>query len=363
MKSGVNFIKGNKYAKVEILFFVVLTFLIPIISDFEYAFYEEPTWFYNGSYSTSIIRRLVWGSFRIIPYYLFYKLAIERILINKKYFTFLVWFVLFVSFLSLYGQFMYNCISLMWFLPNEILAETNKVLNKPYVFHFNINYMLKEMILMSGLAYFINYRQQEIKISALKASQLQTDLDNLKLQIQPHFFFNTLNNIYALALQKSDNTAPIVAKLAQMMRYVLYETVHTKVMLKKEIEFLENYIAVQSIRCDNRYRIEFDTQGIDNTTYIEPLLLLPYIENAFKHSTDQEKGDGFIEMVVCLNNNELTLTTFNKKSSANIQNNGLGMKNTLKRLDLLYPNNYSIHIQDADDHYKLTLTIFLSKHD
>jgi sensor histidine kinase YesM len=363
MNNSVDFIQGNKYYKTELLFFIGLCFLIPILSDLEYAYYQEPTHFYNGSYPVSIIRRLIWGSFRIIPYYLFYKLAIEGILIKKRYYTFIVWFIAFVSFLDLYGRFMYNCISLMWFLPDEILRETNKVLKKPYTFHFNINYMLKEMVLMSGLAYFINYREQEAKISALKALQIQSDLDNLKLQIQPHFFFNTLNNIYSLALQNSLHTAPMVAKLAEMMRYVLYETLHNKVALKKEVAFLQNYISVQSIRYDELYTISFDTQGIDETAQIEPLLLLPFIENTFKHGLETELENGFIEMVICLNGNELTLTTCNKKSNNTKQKKGIGIENTQKRLSLLYPNKHSIFIEDNNNLYKLTLTIFLSSHD
>lgn len=360
MAANIDFVKGNKYFKIELLFFIVIIFLIPILSDLEYAFYEQPSQLSSGAYPTSIIRRLVWGAFKIVVYILFYKIAIQQYLIQKKYLLFSIYFVLFVSFLDFYYLFMYKCISLMPFLPEMMINESNRFLNRPYTFHFNLNYMLKEMIVMSGLAYFINYREQEIRINTMKSLQLQSELSNLKLQIQPHFFFNTLNNIYALALHNSANTAPMVAKLAEMMRYILYDTVNTKVLLKKEVEFLENYVTVQSIRCHNKFRIEFDTQGINDTTYIEPLLLLPYIENTFKHSTDQEKGDGFIEIVICLNNNELTLTTFNNKSNINSTRKGIGMENTQKRLNLLYPNKHSIRIEDGENQYKLSLTVFLS---
>lgn len=360
MAANTNLIKDNKYLKIELIFFIVITFLIPILSDLEYAFYEQPSKFSNSAYPISVIRRLVWGAFRIIPYILFYKLVIQQSLIQKKYLLFSIYFVLFVSFLDFYHLFMYKCISYMHFLPADLIKESNRNLSRPYIFHFNLNYMLREMIIMSGLAYFINYREQEIKINSLNALQLQSELSNLKLQIQPHFFFNTLNNIYALALHNSVNTAPMVAKLAEMMRYVLYDTVNAKVLLKKEVEFLKNYVALQSIRCNTEYRIDFDTQGINDTTYIEPLLLLQYIENAFKHSTDQEKGDGFIEIVICLNNNELTLFTCNKKSNINNESNGIGMGNTKKRLNLLYPDNHSIKIDNNANQYKLTLTIFLS---
>jgi sensor histidine kinase YesM len=365
MDWNVNFIKGNKYFKLEIIFFVSLTFLIPIMSDLEYDIYEQPEHFNDGSYPTSIVRRIVWGSFRIIPYYLFYKLAIEGLLIPKKYLLFVLSFVFFVSFLDFHRMFMYKSISLMEFLPSELIRESKLVLNKPYVFHFNLNYMLKEMVLMGGLAYFINYREQQIKINSLKAMQLQSELNNLKLQLQPHFFFNTLNNIYSLALQNSENTAPMVARLSEMMRYVLYEAKNDKVLLKKEVDFLQNYIAVQMVRYDNRFKINFDTQGINDLALIEPLLLLPYIENTFKHGLEGEMGSGFIEIIVCLNENELTVSTFNKKPPVEKKinsNKGIGMENTQKRLKLLYPGKHTVKIEESSKQYKLTLSIILEGH-
>ncbi len=366
MELNSHFIKGNKYFRFEVAFFVFLIFLIPFLSDLEYNYYEQPDNFINGSYPTSIIRRLVWGCFRIVPYYLFYKLAIERLLIRKKYLLFILWFVLFVSFLDVYRIFMYTCITLMGFLPVEIINESKAVMERPYTFHFNLNYMLKEMVLMSGLAYFIHYKDQQEKMASLTALQLQSELNNLKLQLQPHFFFNTLNNIYSLALHKSDNTAPMIARLSDMMRYVLYETRKDKVSLEKEVAFLQNYVTVQAVRYDKRFAIHFDTQGIHPSALIEPLLLLPIIENTFKHGLEREVDDGFVDIVICLNETELTLTTANKKPvHTNITNHthGIGMENSRKRLALLYPDKHTITIEERDQVYKLTLTIFLASHD
>lgn len=366
MELSKQFMKGNKYFKSEVAFFAFVTFLIPVLSDLEYAFYEHPDSFNDGSYPASIIRRIVWGCFRIVPYYLFYKLAIEKLLIPKKYLLFILWFVLFVSFLDIYTIFMHKCISLMYFLPDELSNESKVVVNKPYSFHFNLNYMLKEMVVMCGLAYFIHYKEQQEKMTSLKAMQLQSELNNLKHQLQPHFFFNTLNNIYSLALYKSENTAPMVARLSEMMRYVLYETKNDQVSLEKEVAFLQNYISVQAVRYDNRFVIHFDTQGIHSSALIEPLLLLPYIENTFKHGLEGEVDDGFINIVICLSENELTLRTMNKKSGNAVKTagtSGIGMENTRKRLALLYPGRHTITIEDQELIYKLTLTILLTNHD
>jgi len=366
MELSKQFMKGNKNFKFEVAFFIFLTFLTPLISDLEYAFYEHPDSFNDGSYPASIIRRIVWGCFRIVPYYLFYKFAIERLLIPKKYLLFILSFFLFVSFLDIYSRFMYKCISLMYFLPAELITESKAVVNKTYSFHFNLNYMLKEMVLMCGLAYFIHYKEQQEKMASLKAMQLQSELNNLKHQLQPHFFFNTLNNIYSLALHQSENTAPMVARLSEMMRYVLYETKNDQVSLEKEVAFLQNYISVQAVRYDNRFAIHFDTQGIHPAALIEPLLLLPYIENTFKHGLEGEVDNGFVDIVICLNENELTLRTINKKSvnaARNGSTSGIGMENTRKRLALLYPGRHAITIEDNELIYKLTLTILLTSHD
>lgn len=352
----------NKYAKIEWAFFIFIGIIVPLISDLEYSLNEEPHQFQDNFYQINIIRRLVWGVYRTIPYYLFYKLAIQRFLVRKKYLYFFLSALAFIVVLEVYTvDVMYWSISKFSFLPDEMVKEAAKWRKRGHL-HFTVSYLSLQVLQMIALAYYIHYDKQEKQIRELKQLQTETDLQYLKTQLQPHFFFNTLNNIYSLALQQSQQTAPMVAKLSSLMRYVLYEAAQPKLPLRDEIAFIGNYIDIQSVRYNEKINIRFDTQGITDTALIEPLLLLPFIENAFKHGLEEEQGAGFIEIVVYLNDGELTLSVKNSKAGNNEEQpagGGIGIENARKRLALLYPGKHSLHVEDTDESYTVILTVWI----
>ncbi|AXY72864.1 histidine kinase [Paraflavitalea soli] len=358
---------SDKYARIEWAFFIFIWFISPLLTDLEYGFNEEPKQLQWSYFQVNIIRRLVWGFFTVIPYYLYYKLAIQPLLIKKRYGYFLLSVLLFVAVRELYTVYiMYGSIARLSFLPIEMITEAQKVLKLKGRFHFGINYLVFQLLIMIALAYFIHLDKQEKQIRQLKQLQAETDLQYLRSQLQPHFFFNTLNNIYALALQQSQLTAPLVAKLSDMMRYVLYKTTQPKQPLTHEIHFLSNYVDVQSVRYHDKTAIRFDTQGITDQALIEPLLLLPYIENAFKHGIE-EVHTGFIEVIICLNDQELTLSVKNSKAAGatdqslpNSHGNGIGLDNTQKRLSILYPGRHSVQVKETNETYEVLLTIILN---
>lgn len=354
----------NRYAKIETGFFLFVSIIVPLLSDLEYSLKEAPTELEGDFYPVNIIRRLVWGIHHIIPFYLFYKLAIQQLLIKRRY----AWFTLsclgFMVFLEWYTVYVeYWTISKATFLPPEIVADATRWMHTKQFLHFTVSYLLVQLLELAALGYYIHYDQQEKQLQELKRIQVENDLQQLKAQLQPHFFFNTLNNIYSLALQRSDLTAPLVARLSDMMRYVLYNTGELKVSLEKETEFLANYVAVQSVRFNKNISISFDTQGIDSHAMIAPLLLLPFIENAFKHGVEEEAGTGFIEIIICLANEELTLSVSNSKS-VNARSGdvaaGIGIANTEKRLQLLYPGKYTLDTQQDASAYSVILSLNLN---
>jgi sensor histidine kinase YesM len=345
----------NRYAKIETGFFLFVSIIVPLLSDLEYSLKEAPTELAGNFYRVNIIRRLVWGIHHIIPFYLFYKLAIQQLLIKKRYAWFLLSCIVFILFLEWYTVYVeYGTISKSTFLPPEIVAEATKWMHTKQLLHFTVSYLVVQLIEPVALGYYIHYDQQEKQLQELKRIQAENDLQQLKAQLQPHFFFNTLNNIYSLALQRSALTAPLVARLSDMMRYVLYDTENLKVPLEKETIFLANYVAVQSVRYHKNITINFDTQGIESLTMIAPLLLLPFVENAFKHGVEEEAGSGFIEIIICLAKDELTLSVSNSKPIKTKTDDvaaGIGIANTEKRLQLLYPGKYTLDIrQDASTH-------------
>jgi LytS/YehU family sensor histidine kinase len=198
----------------------------------------------------------------------------------------------------------------------------------------------------------------------LKRQQIESELNYLKVQLQPHFFFNTLNNIYALTLQRSDKAAPLVAKHAEMMRHILYESSRERVTLQKEVAFLKNYVDVEAMRYSDKIDICFETQGIGENAYIEPLLLLPFIENTFKHGIREETGGGFISIIISLVESELFVEIRNSKPLINkTGSKGIGLRNAVRRLDILYPGRYTIDIVDKDNSYEVRLSLRLTGHD
>ncbi|NII26581.1 histidine kinase [Pseudoflavitalea sp. X16] len=353
----------DKYARIEWIFFICLCIIIPMGSDLEYTFNEDPSGFHRNYLQENIIRRIVWGFYSIIPYYLFYKLAIQQFLVKRKYGYFLLSVLLFIVSYELYKVYvMYWSISKLSFLPADMVEEASRWMKQKGL-HFSIHYLLLQFLEMAALAYFIHYDKQQKQIRQLKQLQTEADLQYLQSQLHPHFFFNTLNNIYALALQQSQLTAPLVARLSEMMRYVLYEANKPKQPLTSEIQFMNSYIEVQSVRYNEKLSIRFDTQGITSQAMIEPLLLLPFIENAFKHGIEEELHAGYIETIIVLNEGELTLSVKNSKAMKAAEQTGrtgIGMENVRKRLALLYPSKHSLAIQETDHSYTVLLTIMLN---
>jgi Histidine kinase len=354
----------NKYTVIEILFFIIFFFLFPIFTDIEYKLKENPCEQCDQEFINIIIHRLVFGVFQILPFIVLYKILLHKLLLKKKYGWFLGAYIVFLFVLDLYIVYVeYWTISQLDFLPGSISADAAKWFKVKNFFHFSVIYIINQTLVFAALAYFINYAKQEERMNALKQARLQADLDYLKAQVQPHFFFNTLNNIYSLALQQSAATAPLVARLSDMMRYVIYETTNQKVSLKKEIQFLENYVDIESVRYTENIKISLDAQGIKEQAMIEPLLLLPLIENMFKHGVQHETGKGFIEIIICLTENELTLQARNSKPSVNIQQTGekgLGLSNVQKRLQLLYPGKFNLAIREDASSYEVLLTLQLN---
>lgn len=200
---------------------------------------------------------------------------------------------------------------------------------------------------------------EQMKEKAEK-EKLRTELSLLKSQVNPHFLFNTLNNIYAMAITGSENTAGAVMKLSQIMRYILQDADNEFVPLQKDIGFIEHYIDLQQFRLSDKVDIVFAVEGVPGTLRIAPLLLIPFIENAFKYGVSARETSS-IRMRIAIRENVVTLTVENSKhvnaAATSKDNTGIGITNTRRRLDLLYPDKYELNIQDMPDQFLVTLKI------
>jgi len=206
-----------------------------------------------------------------------------------------------------------------------------------------------------------NYYKNQKEVANLLEQKRTSELNALKNQLNPHFLFNTLNNLYALALKKSDKTPEIIAKLSEILDYILYQCKSNSVPLKNEITLLHNYIALEKVRYGDRVDIIFN-EHIHSDVNIAPLLLLTFLENAFKHGVSQEINTAKIVLKITANSNSIEFSIENTKPahskiSVDKKRDSIGLQNIKKQLDLLYPNNYKLDIKNNSDRYSVTLKI------
>ncbi len=207
-----------------------------------------------------------------------------------------------------------------------------------------------------AIQWFTTEKQKE----ELEIQRLNDELGLLKAQINPHFLFNSLNTVYSLARKNSADTEGFVLKLSEILRYVIYESSVQNVPLSKELCYIQNYIELQKFRIDKNMRIEYTQCGDTDRLLIEPMLLITFVENAFKHGISYLEGS-FIQVNVCIKQNCLHLTvmnTYNKESVAS-EYGGIGLKNVSKRLQLSYPSLHELNITDDNKTYTVHLSIQL----
>ena len=199
-----------------------------------------------------------------------------------------------------------------------------------------------------------NYLQRSEK------GQLNAELSYLKMQIHPHFLFNTLNTIYALAIRKDDRTPDAIVKLSELMRYVIRDAASHKVPLEKELKYIDNYINLQESGLGTTVRIDYRTEGEAANLQIAPLILIPFIENAFKHGVNPDE-ETQIRILLSIREDQLQLLVFNRKvKTTHIDKGGIGMQNARERLQLLYPVRHTLTITDTDTEFIVQLLITLT---
>lgn len=186
--------------------------------------------------------------------------------------------------------------------------------------------------------------------------KLQAEVAFLKAQIDPHFLFNMLNTIYALALDRSEHTADVVVKLSDMMRHVINEAGNDLVDLGPEIDHIINYVELQRIRFDNAIQIDVRVSGKPEGKQIVPLLLIPIVENAFRHGVNPDEPSD-IRVYLAVEQSTLRLDVYNRKVSTINSDEGLGLKNIRDRLQLLYPGKHLLTVRNAAEDFLISLTL------
>lgn len=354
---GIGKAVSRKYFKIELLLLLFTCYIAPVFSDIEYSGYvENNIW----NFTADLEYRLVYGTFSMILFSSYYWLALKPLVFKQQ----IIWLTLsiigFIIAFHLSNKYEHWLVTKLPFVSATLQAKAGKDFAHYTAIHFIITYALTRLVFtFLGFAFLIRLLQQNEEVKDLREQQLTSELNYLKAQMQPHFFFNTLNNIYALAIRQSKDTAPVVAMLADMMRYILYEAEGHKVPLSRELRFLENYVDLERIRHAGNIKINLEVQGNINNYTIEPLLLLPLVENAFKHGIQEEMNSGYVNMVLCITETDIILQVENSKPKdhSHVLKGGMGLINLKKRLDLLYASRYQLQIEDSTDSHQVILTL------
>ncbi len=213
------------------------------------------------------------------------------------------------------------------------------------------------VVISSLLKFATDWFSNERIQRSLESEKKDMELQFLKSQLNPHFLFNSLNNIYSLAYQKSDKTADAILKLSEIMRYMIYESNDSWVALSKEVEYVQSYIELQKLRFKDGAAVELTLNGEIDNQHVVPLILISFVENAFKHGVANDPEDP-IRINIIANQKILHFSITNKKSKTNKDAmGGVGLNNVERRLQLLYPDRYKLNIVNSATHYTSELML------
>jgi two-component system sensor histidine kinase AlgZ len=238
------------------------------------------------------------------------------------------------------------CLGIVFIALNDLFDEE----------FFIISFFLYISVFFFLMARWI-FKQIRIIIQ-LKDEKAKTELLHLKSQVNPHFFFNMLNNLYGLVNKDSKKAQALILKLSDMMRYSIYEGQKERVTLEEEMEYLQNYIELHQMRYHKRIDIEFDRDIHEERIKVMPLLFIILLENAFKHGVENLRKDAYVYLDMTTTENEIQFRIENNFDKSEVsEQGGIGLKNLKRRLELVYPNQHALSISKTDNVYKVLLTL------
>lgn len=272
---------------------------------------------------------------------------------NTMYFALFI--IVFASFAFLTAQFFYSSLDVLFpkYFFVSYLSTTNIYIT------FAIIAVASTLLKLAEDWFY--YNTNENRLLKIENQQIQTQLTALRGQINPHFLFNSLNVIYAMALEKQENITSAIVQLSDILRYIIYDADTKRVSLKDELKLIENYIAFQKYRNHALNNVELQTDISDESFEIYPMLLLPLVENAFKYGLIDNAETDFISINIGQKANDFRFEIKNSKTK-DFQNtdenySGVGLKTLRDNLQLVYPNTHTFDIENKEDDFKVSLTL------
>lgn len=323
-------------------------------------------WGYRQSFADAIIFELLYLPSRIIAVYVNWFVLIPMVLYKNKFLIYFIELVLLLAVVSVLHRYFVLYWGYPKFFPQWMDGEYVQVWKFSRLVQTAL-IIISPVAFTTGFKLFIDWYKERRETEALRREKIDAELKFLKSQTNPHFLFNTLNSIYGLALEKSEKTPSLILKLSDILSYTLYESNVKRVTLRKELTLIENIIALEKERYEKRVVIDYKLEGDIEGIKIPPLILVPFIENAFKHGLKNEVKKGWIKINIKALKSTLSFRIENSiakiEDEENNNGGGLGLQNVSRRLDLLYGDQKELLIHKTDDTYIVDLTIKLLAHE
>ncbi len=349
----MNFSSGKLY-RIPLRYHVLFWLTYFLFNTFRWGSYFNDYWY-------SLKTNLLGFPIHMTLCYLNILIFMPHLVYRKKY---ILYVVAILSSIFLMVIIKYNLTYLL--IAQNVWPEGPEVITK-LTLNYTIEMMMGELYVITFVAAIkitFDFLKEQKRVTDLEKSQLETELLFLKSQISPHFFFNTLNNIYSLAVEKSNKTPKVVIKLSELMRYMLYDTKSKRQTLENEILCIQNYLDLERIRNDDRLEVNMSISGDIHDKEIAPIILLTFIENAFKHGVNRNTGKVVININFKVKDDYLHFTISNPmpeitQHTDNFnQSSGIGIENVKKRLELGYnKKEYKLSFKNKKNIFVVKLKI------
>ncbi len=333
-------IKGIPY--LEYIFFLALIVVVFIFYSFDR---RNPG---IKPYQIIFFLNFVWAAL-FVNYFL-----LPRFFYTKRYLEFLLYFCI--------------VIAAVIFIEENILEKIYFPDTRGKIFlgvFFNLLGCLPTITILCGFKFAWDLLEKQSEVENLKSTIQESELQFLKSQINPHFLFNNLNNIYSLSIENSPRTPDMILELSAFLRYMLYECKAQYVPLEREIDQLTNFTNLSEMQIEGRGEVELNIENVKSEYQIAPLILTVFVENAFKHSSSSQSDDIFIAISIWMTDDDQFhfQCVNNYLSQSNVRDlaNGIGLNNVKKRLELLYPHAHKLDIKQSEMRYAVNLTMTLNK--
>ncbi|HCT31234.1 MAG TPA: hypothetical protein DIW31_11020 [Bacteroidales bacterium] len=280
-------------------------------------------------------------------------LLMPKLFNKKSYLIYLIALVVIILLSTLLNQLIFNRLADVFF-PSYYFVSHFEFWNVGF---FIAVYMLITSLLKLSASWF-ELQEMNNKFIRIEKENIKSELNTLKAQINPHFLFNSLNVIYAQAIKSSNKTPEAIIQLSDILRYVIYNSANDKVSLKTEIKLIEDYIELQKFRVDETSKIKFEHHVQNENCTIAPMLLLPLVENSFKHGIKGDFEHTFVNILLKATNSSVQFEIENNKGIDEKENkSGIGLANIHQRLLLLYPDKHEFKIEESETLFKVKMAL------